>query len=117
MSAAPTRFSPQGRALVTSGANELVLSAASVWEIGIKHAMGKLPLPEAPSDLVPRLMREAGIVPLAILHRHALHLATLPRHHRDPFDRILVAQAQLEGMPLLTADPVFRRYKVEVIRA
>ncbi len=117
MFAAPHRLSPSGRALVVSSANELVLSAASAWEIAIKYALGKLPLPEAPNDLIPRLMTQTGVIPLPILHRHALHVTTLPPKHRDPFDRLLVAQAQLEGLPLLTADRSFTLYDVEVLSA
>lgn len=60
-------------------------------------------------------MAELGITPLPVLHRHALHVATLPPRHRDPFDRLLVAQAQLEGVPILTADRGFGRYEVDLI--
>ena len=117
MLAAPERLSTPSRALVVSTDNELLLSAASAWEIAIKYALGKLRLPEAPGDLIPRLMTSTGITPLPVHHRHALHVATLPPRHRDPFDRLLIAQAQLEKLPILTADRSFALYDVETLRA
>ena len=117
MLAAPERLSKRSRALVISAENELVLSAASAWEIAIKYGLGKLQLPEPPSEYIPRLMARTGITPLPVHHRHALYVASLPRHHRDPFDRLLIAQAQLEELPILTADRTFRRYDVEVLLA
>ncbi len=117
MLAAPERLSPAARRIVVSTDNELFLSAASAWEIAIKHALGKLTLPGKPADLVPDWMARTGVTPLPVLHRHALHLASLPPHHRDPFDRMLVAQAQVEGLGVLTADPQFRKYDVKVKRA
>jgi PIN domain nuclease of toxin-antitoxin system len=117
MVAAPDRLSEPSRALVVATDNELLLSAASAWEIAIKYALGKLRLPEAPADLIPRLMTRTGITPLPVHHRHALHVATLPPRHRDPFDRLLVAQAQLEKLPILTADKSFALYDVETLRA
>ena len=117
MMASPGRLSAKGRSLVTMASNELLLSAASAWEIAIKYQLGKLQLPEAPSEYIPRLMARASIEPLPVLHRHALHVATLPPHHRDPFDRLLVAQAQLEDLPILTADETFRLYEIKVLHA
>ena len=117
MVATPERLAPPARALVTAADNELLFSAASAWEIAIKHALGKLTTPEPPDVFVPRLMAQLGITPLPVLHRHALHVATLPPRHRDPFDRLLVAQAQVEDVPILTADPAFERYDVDLIPA
>lgn len=117
MLAAPERLAPGSRRLVASADTELLLSAASAWEIAIKYAIGKLPLPSDPAALVPEWMDRTAVTPLAVLHRHALRVATLPPHHRDPFDRLLVAQAQLEGLPILTADRNFARYDVEVMTA
>jgi PIN domain nuclease of toxin-antitoxin system len=117
MLAAPERLSAGGRRLVLSLDHELLLSAASAWEIAIKHALGKLKLPGKPAELVPEWMTRTGVTPLAVLHRHALHVAALPPHHRDPFDRMLVAQAQLEQLAILTADRQFARYDVTVKRA
>jgi PIN domain nuclease of toxin-antitoxin system len=117
MLAAPDRLSKSSRALVVSTDTELLLSAASAWEIAIKYAIGKLTLPEAPSDLIPRLMTRTAVTPLPVHHRHALHVATLPPRHRDPFDRLLIAQAQIEKLPILTADRSFTLYDVETLRA
>ena len=117
MLAAPERLSASSRALVVSTDTELVLSAASAWEIAIKYGFGKLQLPEAPAEFVPRLMARTGVTPLPVHHRHALHVATLPPRHRDPFDRLLVAQAQMEDLPVLTADSSFGLYDVEVLPA
>jgi len=117
MVAAPDRLAPSARAIVTAAENELLFSAASAWEIAIKHALGKLTLPEPPDAFVPRLMAQLGITPLPVLHRHALHVATLPPRHRDPFDRLLVAQAQLEELPILTADRGFGLYDVDLLPA
>jgi PIN domain nuclease of toxin-antitoxin system len=93
--------------------DELFLSAASAWEISIKFHLGKLPLPEPPALYLPSRMR--GLVPLPITHAHALAAGELPLHHADPFDRLLIAQARLEGMVLLTADRNFRKYDVAVL--
>lgn len=117
MQVSPERLRPEARDMLVDEANQLALSAASSWEIAIKYALGKLPLPEPPRDYVPARLRDGGVEPLAILHAHALQVATLPRHHRDPFDRLLVAQAQLDGLTLVTSDPVFDRYEVPVVRA
>lgn len=117
MALTPDRIAAAARQLVETTQNELVLSAASAWEIAIKHAIGKLRLPEPPERFVPSRCVTLRTVALAIDSAHALRVGTLPAHHRDPFDRILVAQAQLEGLPILTADPVFARYDVTVISA
>ncbi len=117
MLASPERLSASSRALVSSTENELMLSAASAWEIAIKHGLGKLTLPESPTAYVTRLMSQSAVSPLPVYHRHALHVATLPAHHGDPFDRLLIAQAQIEALPVLTADLMFSRYEVETITA
>ncbi len=117
MVAAPERLSKKGRSIVIAAENELVLSAASAWEIAIKFALGRLKLPETPGSYIPRLMARTSVTELPIQVRHALHVATLPKHHRDPFDRVLVAQAQLEDLPILTTNTAFRRYDVKTVRA
>jgi PIN domain nuclease of toxin-antitoxin system len=114
MQAEPDRFSSETRKALLDPGNELYLSAASSWEIAIKYALGKLPLPEAPTTYVPSRMQSSGVIGLAIEHAHALHVDSLPPHHRDPFDRLLVAQAQLEAMSILTADRVFALYPVTI---
>ena len=95
----------------------MYLSAASAWEIAIKSCQGKLRLPDPPLKYVPSRLEQFGVLPLAIDQAHALHVFTLPLHHRDPFDRILIAQAQLEHLPILTSDPVFAAYDVRTIAA
>lgn len=117
MLASPERLSKKSRALVVSVENELILSAVSAWEIAIKYGLGRLQLPEPPADYISRLMTRTGVTPLTIQHRHALHVATLPDHHRDPFDRLLIAQALLEELPVLSSARIFRRYGVEMIVA
>jgi PIN domain nuclease of toxin-antitoxin system len=93
--------------------NEVYVSVASIWEAEIKAATGKLRL-DADLQAEPA---EHGFALLDINARHAVAAARLPLHHRDPFDRMLVAQAQLEGLTLVTRDPVFDRYPVAVLRA
>jgi PIN domain nuclease of toxin-antitoxin system len=117
MQADPDRLSEAARRIVEPAENELLLSAASSWEIAIKFGLGRLPLPEPPDRYVPDRIRRSGVTPLVVEHAHALSVASLPDHHRDPFDRLLVAQARLEGVPILTADPAFAPYQVEVIGA
>jgi PIN domain nuclease of toxin-antitoxin system len=115
MSLAPERFSPRARRIVEDRSHTLYLSAASAWEIAIKHGLGKLRLPEPPAAYVPSRLASLGVHPLAIEHTHALRVSTLPPHHRDPFDRLLVAQAQAEELAILTADRTLRAYDVDVI--
>jgi PIN domain nuclease of toxin-antitoxin system len=117
MIANPQRLGPTAQELVEDRRNELFLSAVSSWEIVIKHAMGRLDLPASPETLIPEQMRRSGVTGLPIEHAHAIRVGALPLHHRDPFDRLLVAQAQIESLAILTADPVFGRYAVEVVRA
>lgn len=117
MAAAPDRLSARARSLVETTDHDLVFSAASAWEIAIKHALGKLTLPEPAERYVPTRVTALRTSPLAITLEHALRVRALPAHHRDPFDRLLVAQAQIEDLAILTADSVFSRYDVEVIAA
>jgi PIN domain nuclease of toxin-antitoxin system len=88
-----------------------IVSVASLWEIAIKLELGKL---EAPDDL-PALIQEAGFGILPITIEHAWRVRELPSHHRDPFDRMLIAQAQVEREPILTADRVFAGYDVTLV--
>ncbi len=110
----PERLGP-ALSTISDPGNELLLSAASSWEIAIKHGLGRLDLPEPPASYVPDRMARMGATPLAVEHPHVLTVADLPPVHRDPFDRLLVAQARLLGLGLVTADPVFARYDVDVI--
>ncbi len=115
MQTAPERFSAPALRLVEDAGNRLFLSSASSWEIAIKYRLGKLPLPAAPSTYVPERMSASGVEALPIEHAHALHVAELPQHHRDPFDRLLIAQAELEKLPLLTVDKQLEPYGVEIL--
>ena len=95
--------------------NDLWLSTASAWEIAIKWAMGKLVLAEPPARFVPSRQRRIGAESIAVEQAHALAVAQLPRLHEDPFDRLLVAQAQLLGLTIVTADPAVAQYPIESI--
>ena len=117
MTLAPERLSSHAHVLVEGREHELYLSAASAWEIAIKYSQGRLRLPDPPLTYVPSRLEQLGVLPLSIDQAHALHVATLPEHHRDPFDRLLVAQAQLEHLAILTSDPVFDAYDVRTIAA
>ncbi len=104
------RLPERHRAILLSGA-EVFFSAASVWEIAIKKALGKLKAPDNLSALLPR----AGFRPLGIPPVHAETAGGLPLHHTDPFDRLLIAQAMLENMTLLTADAQFSLYDIRLV--
>lgn len=108
--AQPERLSEEVIAHIAAETNDLWFSVASVWEIGIKVAIGKLPLPEPIDRYISSRMLQLGARSLEITATHALQAAALPLHHRDPFDRMLIAQAQLEGMTLVSADAMFRQY-------
>lgn len=103
------------RQLIEDERTELFLSAASSWEIAIKWQLGKLPLPDDPASYVPARMQTSAVNGLAISHAHSLHVSELPKLHRDPFDRLLVAQAQIERMTLVTSDDAIRAYDVELM--
>jgi PIN domain nuclease of toxin-antitoxin system len=109
------QLSPRARELFSDPANEAFLSAASAWEIAVKHRLGKLPLPQAPDEFVPAQRSAHGIEPLAVDEESALHVAKLPDLHRDPFDRLLVAQALVGGLVLLTPDQDIRQYPVRAL--
>lgn len=117
LQAEPDRLSDDALGHLGDTTNDLYLSAASGWEIAIKHALGKLPLPEPPERYVPSRLETSGVGALPVELRHALHVSGLPTHHQDPFDRLLVAQAQLEGMHLMTVDPRMERYDVDLLPA
>ena len=117
MLADPDRIRPDLAAELRADRTRLLLSAATSWEIAIKWAVGRLILPQPPATYVPSRMQRTKVEPLAVTHSHALQVATLPRQHGDPFDRLLVAQAQLEGVPIVTVDGAFDAYDVDVVRA
>jgi len=115
MLTAPQRLSAAASRVVSDPSNELLLSAASGWEIAIKYRLGKLALPQPPATFIPDRLRRSGVQALAIEHDHAIRVADLPDHHRDPFDRLLIAQAHALRVPVLTVDPVFTSYDITLI--
>ena len=109
------RLSCLAREVIEKGSNELFFSAASGWEIAIKAGLGKLVIPGDLKAFVAEQLALNRITPMPVMLAHALHAFNLPPLHRDPFDRMLVAQAQVENLPILTSDPYIGRYEVEVI--
>ncbi len=95
--------------------NQRYLSAASAWEIGIKYASGRLPLPQRPDLFVPSVRAASGILTLNVDEASAFRAGRLPALHADPFDRMLVAQAVVHGMTILTPDPGIEQYAVRVL--
>lgn len=100
------------RAVAEQADTELFLSAASTWELAIKVSIGRLDLPEPLATYVPSRMQSTQVTGLPIEHAHTLQVAALPPLHRDPFDRLLVAQAMVLGLPIVTADPAIVEYPV-----
>ncbi len=94
---------------------ERFVSAVSLWEIAIKYSIGKLPMDLTPKAFSEELLQSGEITCLDVTFRHAVSVADLPFHHKDPFDRLLIAQAQCEGLPILTPDANFKKYDVEVV--
>lgn len=109
------QLSNTARAFIGDGRNQIFLSAASAWEIAIKYGKGRLELPEPPDQYVANRLNQHRFSALPIQLSHALQVYGLPDIHRDPFDRLLVIQSQLEELPLLTADPEIASYDVKVI--
>jgi PIN domain nuclease of toxin-antitoxin system len=101
--------------LLADDSTELYLSAVSCWEIAIKSGTGKLVLPRGPAEFVTRAMKLMSLRSLYITHLHALAVDALADHHRDPFDRLLIAQARAEEMTILTDDKVFQKYEVKQV--
>ncbi len=114
MQASPEKFSARARGILDDPDNVLLLSPVSAWEIASKYALGRLTLPVPPAEYVPSRMKSSGVDALALQHSHALQVASLPWHHQDPFDRLLIAQAQVEGLPILSADRRLAAYDVEL---
>jgi len=108
-------LSASARALIADPGNAVLVSSASAWEIATKHRLGKLPEAKEAVENLPRLLREARIESMPITVEHALAAGALPGPHRDPFDRMLIAQSRIENLPVVTADPVFAQYSVPVL--
>lgn len=109
----PERIRGSTLEVLTDTNNQVLFSAASAWEIAIKFHLGKLALPIPPEEYVPL----SGTDALPVLHVHALRVASLPPHHGDPFDRLIIAQAQHENIAVVTGDEMFSRYDVRTLRA
>ncbi len=106
------RLSPRASALISDGANQVHLSAASAWEIVVKSDLGRVEVPEPVDRFLTVQLEANAFLPLPIHMRHALGLAALPDVHRDPFDRILVAQAIAEDLTIVSGDRMLQRYPV-----
>ena len=117
MISAPDRLGETTRGLLADPESDLYLSAAAVWEIGIKRAAGKLRYSGNPSVQIPIHIRRSGVVALNVTIDHALAAAALPPHHRDPFDRMMLAQAIEGRMTLVTADSRLAAYGAEILDA
>ncbi len=109
------KLNRQALTLLADEASILLLSAISTWEMAVKVRTGKLSLPERPAEFFVRARQVMSLQVLDITHTHALAVGELPALHRDPFDRMLIAQARVEGLILLTEDRVFRGYDVPQI--
>jgi PIN domain nuclease of toxin-antitoxin system len=108
------QLNKQAQQVFTEG-EEIYLSAASSWEIVVKYGVGKLNLPHAPGKWIPETLTKFSIRALPITLMHTIAVGELPTHHKDPFDRILVAQARSEGMLLMTEDSEVNKYPVEIL--
>lgn len=109
------RLSKSAFDIIRDGRNELIVSVATIWEVAIKYAKGRLILPTAPDLFIAERLRRNRWTELPIDRLHAIRAGSLPRLHGDPFDRMLIAQAQLESIPILTTDSAITRYDVETI--
>ena len=106
------RFKKPLRNALTDRANTVFVSAVSTWEISIKAAVGKLILPQEPKSFLPPRMERAGFTLLPVLAEHTYEVFSLPLHHLDPFDRLLIAQARINQLTIVTADREFAKYDV-----
>ena len=109
------RLSERARSLIADRRNKLFWSAASSWELAVKLALGRIQFQTPLRTLIPDVLRKQGIASLPVEHSHAFQVASLPPLHRDPFDRMLVAQCQLERFTLLSADSQLDEYEVDVL--
>ena len=109
------RLSERAREFIADGKNEIYFSAASAWEIAIKAGLGRLILPEPPASYIAKRLSLHKMLALPVQVSHALQVFDLPEVHKDPFDRLIVAQSEMEGLPIITGDVDIARYPVEVI--
>jgi PIN domain nuclease of toxin-antitoxin system len=113
----PERIRNEARTVVEDPTTELNVSAVSAWEIATKHAAGRLRLPTSAEEWLMDQRHRRDVTELPITFAHAVRAGALPHHHRDPFDRMLVAQAQVEDLVLVSADPKVSAYEIESLRA
>lgn len=113
----PARIADDARAAVEDGANEVRVSVISAWEITLKQSLGKLDLPKPAEKWLPEVLRRTGFAIAELALADALRVSALPWHHRDPFDRLLIAQALEGGYTIVTHDEAFARYGVSLLRA
>jgi PIN domain nuclease of toxin-antitoxin system len=106
---------PRAREILEDGETIALVGAGVLYEIGVKASIGRLDLPAPAETYLPRVLRKHAFGVLPITEGHALRACGLPLIHRDPWDRLLIAQAQIEDIPLLSADPLLARYDVEVL--
>jgi PIN domain nuclease of toxin-antitoxin system len=106
------RIPPAARGAIAQGKNTVFVSAATIWEIAIKASVGRLRIAGADLERLPSLIDGAGFDELPVSARHAAGVHALPPHHRDPFDRLLIAQARADGLTIVTTDPAFRAYDI-----
>lgn len=109
------RLSKEARRVIEDGNREVLVSAASTWEIAIKYRIGKLDLSDRPEVFIAEQMHKNNFLPLAISLSHSLYVSKLPTVHSDPFDHLLIAQCLLERLPIITADENMRQYKLKTI--
>lgn len=113
----PARLGSGAHGAVADPHNQVFVSAVSTWEMAIKVSLGKLKLPPHLLDWLPGAISADNLEPLAVSLEHTLAVEHLPPYHRDPFDRLLIAQATVEDLRIVTADAVIERYPVRVLRA
>ncbi len=111
------KLSDLAKNIISDKENSLFLSSASAWEIVIKSSIGKLSLPESPKEFIRKQLHLNSIKPLNLTFDHTFELIKLPMIHKDPFDRILVAQANSENLTIITDDPLIKQYEVKVLTA
>jgi PIN domain nuclease of toxin-antitoxin system len=109
---APQDISARAKALIVDPENDLYISTVSFWEVAIKYSIGKLALPESPESFLRKIREKLGAALLPLDEESALHVVRLPMLHRDPFDRILICQAMVNGMVFLTSDSRISQYPV-----
>jgi PIN domain nuclease of toxin-antitoxin system len=109
------QLSPTARSAIADQTNDVLVSAASAWEIATKHRLGRLPIGGEVLRRFDELIAADGFSHLPMHHGHAIRAGGYPLHHRDPFDRMLAAQSELEDMPLITVDPAFESFPIQVL--